>query len=58
MVERVRRHPAEIAEGTKVILRSIGEHGTGTEERSCRQPIITLSSNSPNLNEMIFSLFD
>ena len=46
MAERARRHPAEIAEGTKVILRSIGEHATASEKRIRRQPKITLSSNS------------
>ena len=37
--ERVRRHPAKIAEGTHANLRSIGEHATAYEERIRRQPI-------------------
>jgi hypothetical protein len=38
MAERARRHPAKIAEETKAILRSTGDHATAEEERIRRLP--------------------
>ena len=54
MAEWARRHPAKIAEGTKAILRSLGEHATAEEERSRRQPqsqieLVTLNEVFDNI---------
>jgi hypothetical protein len=56
MAEWARGHPAKIAEGTKAILRSKGEHATAEEERSRRQPpqslieLVTLNKVFDNID--------